>query len=137
MASLKAKQAVNIVQEPAQKDAIVAQYEKPSRDKAVEIYLWLADMYAQEHDIRTAVAYYNKVLQIDPENATAKGQIEKIKKDVAQAAADQKAGTGTPGGGAAGTTGLDFTGKNQTDPVKDAKRPDQQKTDWKRVGGLQ
>jgi len=135
-ASIKAKQAVAIVPEKPQKDAVVAQYEKPMRNKAVETNLWLADQAAKEHDLRTAVGYYLRVLPTAPENATAKEQIEKIKKDVEQAIADRKAGKNTGGGGGGSDSKMDFTGKDQRDPVPGTERPDREQPDWKKKGGL-
>jgi hypothetical protein len=96
-ASLRAKQSVNLVKEPTHKDAIVAQYEKPCRDNAVKLYLAMADELYKRRDIR-CIAYYKRVLAIDPENETAKAELEKINKAIAEAQKANKKGAKGEGG---------------------------------------
>ncbi|MCX5648567.1 MAG: hypothetical protein NTX40_05650, partial [Planctomycetota bacterium] len=56
-ASLRARQSKSYVPQEAQKAAIADQYEIPARDKAIAIYLDLAQIYMSKNDLRAAVAY--------------------------------------------------------------------------------
>jgi tetratricopeptide (TPR) repeat protein len=137
-ASLKAKQAVNLVKEPAHKDAIVAQYENPCRQSAVKLYLSIAEACFKGRDVRMAVAYYRKVLAVDPENQTAKEELEKIRKAVAQAIEDRKKGPRSSGGDddTRDLIGLekDF-GKTGRDDIERDHLTGRDRTDWRKVGG--
>lgn len=81
------------------KAAISDQFEKPNKGKAVEILLGLGDAAATKKDIKSAVAYYKQVLNIDPENATAKDKLKALAEEAARANAKDPKGTGSKGGG--------------------------------------
>jgi len=81
------------------KAAISDQFEKPNKEKAVEILLGLGDAAAAKKDIKGAVAYYKQVLNIDPENATAKDKLKALAEEAARANAKDPKGTGSKGGG--------------------------------------
>ena len=138
-ASLKAKQAVNLVKEPAHKDAIVAQYENPCRQSAVKLYLSIAEACFKGRDVRMAVAYYRKVLAVDPENQTAKEELEKIRKAVAQAIEDRKKGPKSTGGGDddEDLIGIerDWSKIGREEIDRDYSRTGRDRTDWRKVGG--
>lgn len=98
-AAVKAKAGEALVTKGEQKQAIADQYEKPNKEKAVALYLEIADELLAKKDFRGAYATYKQVLVIDPENATAKAAIEKIEKDNKEATT-QKKGRNNQGGGA-------------------------------------
>ena len=96
-ASQKAKQSVAAVKEDTVKAAITTQYEKPSLDKAIAIYLEVADAAMKVKDYKAAEAEFKRVLQLDKDNATAKEGLAKI--DAEKKAAAEAAKKGGPGGG--------------------------------------
>jgi len=98
-AALKAKQAGNLVQESALRDAITQQYHDPSVDKAATIYNELAEYYMQQGDVRKAIAYYRKTLSVDKENETAKTALKDIEAKAKAALAAQQKGPADGGGG--------------------------------------
>jgi tetratricopeptide (TPR) repeat protein len=80
------------------KAAISEQFEKPNKEKAIEILLALGDATAAKKDIKSAVAYYRQVLSIDPENVTAKDKLKALAEEAARANAKDPKGTGSKGG---------------------------------------
>jgi len=94
----KAKAGANIVTKPEQKQAILDQYEKPSRDKAIALLLEVAQFSHEQKDLRTAYATYKQVIQIDAENTQAKEAIAALEKE-AKEAIPRKGSRGTGGGG--------------------------------------
>ncbi|HUX01437.1 MAG: hypothetical protein WBD63_08795 [Phycisphaerae bacterium] len=87
-ASLRARLSRNYVSQETHKAALTDQYEVPMRIKAVTLYLEVAAAYLDRHDLRAAVACYQRVLNIDPQNAEAKQKMEQIAAAVEQAASD-------------------------------------------------
>jgi len=74
----KAQQAKKMVPEAENQNAVTSQYEIPMRNKALEIHLALAEEEMQKRNLKGAIAQYQKILKIDPENAVAKEKLEKI-----------------------------------------------------------
>lgn len=97
-ASLEARKAATSFTKPEQKTAMASQYEKPSMEKAIAIYLELADKALKDKDYKTAIAYYQRVLQLDKENAAAKDGLAKIKQELAAQAEANKKHAGQGGG---------------------------------------
>lgn len=97
-ASLEAKKAATALTKPEQKTAMASQYEKPSMEKAIAIYLELAEKALKDKDYKTAVGYYQRILQLDKENAVAKDGLEKIKQELAAQAEANKKHAGQGGG---------------------------------------
>jgi hypothetical protein len=108
-----------------QKAAVAEKYEKPNRQKAIDMLLELAQAAAEKKDIRGAVALYKQVLQLDPENATAKDALKKLEEEAKTAKTDK--GTGNQGGGE--NRSYDPTKSNQG-----SRTGVDTKTDWKRTG---
>jgi tetratricopeptide (TPR) repeat protein len=77
-ASRKAQDAKKMVSEATYQDAITNQYEIPMRHKALEIHLALAEEEMQKRNLKGAIAQYQQILKIDPENAVAKEELKKI-----------------------------------------------------------
>ncbi len=98
-ASLRAKQAAKAVDEAELKDAITSQFEKPCMAKAIALYLEIADTRLRNRDVRGAVARYQQVLKLDPENEDAKAGLKKIQEAIAQAREQQGGGQVVGGGG--------------------------------------
>jgi len=86
-ASLRARLSRNYVSQEAHKAALTEQYEIPMRTKAIALFLKVAASYLDRHDQRAAVAGYQRVLSIDPENAEAKRKMEEIEAAATQSAA--------------------------------------------------
>jgi len=97
-ASQQARQKKNLIKEADLQAAVTAQYEVPMRDKAVGIYLTLAQEAMDKNDLKAAIEYYQQALKIDPENAVAKEELTKLaelaKQHAAQGAGGQTAGSG-------------------------------------------
>ena len=77
-ASLRARLSRNYVNEEPHKEALTQQYEIPLRAQAVTLYLAVAHAYQEKRDLRAAGACYRRVLNLDPENAEAKNNLETI-----------------------------------------------------------
>lgn len=97
-AALAAKKAIGMVKDEGQKAAIKEQYEDPNNQKAIEILLEIAAAAQEKNDLRTAVAYYKRVLGVDKENAQAKEGLTRMAEQLKQAQADAKK-SGNKGGG--------------------------------------
>jgi hypothetical protein len=78
------------------RQAFLDQYEQPNREKAVAIYLELAQAAQDKKDYATAVKMFQLVLQIDPQNATALAGMKTLSD---MATAKSATGTGAAGGG--------------------------------------
>lgn len=98
-ASQQARQKKDLIKEADLQAAVIAQYEVPMRDKAVGIYLALAQEAMDKNDIKAVIEYYQQALKIDPENAVAKEELEKLAELVKQHAAQGQAGRTTGSGG--------------------------------------
>jgi tetratricopeptide (TPR) repeat protein len=104
-AALKAKQASALLLKKEDKEAFAEQYEKPNREKAIAIWLELADAAMAKKDYKQAMGLYKDVLAVDPKNEAALEGIKKIQTELA-------AGAATKGGSSAG-------GNTDTRDVKD------------------
>ena len=126
-ANLEAKKAENAMTKPEHKAALAAQYEKPALEKAVALYLEFADKAFKDKDFKTAASYYQRVLQLDKENAAAKDGLERIKQQLQNQAEANKRGAGSGG-------------KDENDRVWDPNRKDPARTgrddekDWTKTG---
>jgi len=89
-AALKAKTAINMLKDEEHKQAVAAQYEKPSIQKTTDIYNDLAKEALMQKDYRSAFSLYAQTLKIDPENATAKAGVEQVQKTAEQDAEAQR-----------------------------------------------
>jgi len=98
-ASLRARQSKGYVPQEAQKAAIADQYEIPARDKAIAIYLDLAQIYLSKNDLRAAVAYYQRVLNLDPGNTAATNALKQIEESLRRQAAERNQNPSRTGGG--------------------------------------
>jgi len=98
-ASLRARQSKGYVPQEAQKAAIADQYEIPARDKAIAICLDLAQICMSKNDLRAAVAYYRRVLNLDAENAAAKNALKQIEESLRRQAAERNQNPSRSGGG--------------------------------------
>jgi len=98
-ASLRARQSRGYVPQEAQKAAIADQYEIPARDKAIAIYLDLAQIYLSKNDLRAAVAYYQRVLNLDPGNTAATNALKQIEESLKRQAAERNQNPSRTGGG--------------------------------------
>jgi len=98
-ASLRARQSKGYVPQEAQKAAIADQYEIPARDKAIAIYLDLAQIYMSKNDLRAAVAYYQRVLNLDPGNTAATNALKQIEESLKRQAAERNQNPSRTGGG--------------------------------------
>ena len=116
-AALQAKMAAGRFSKAEEKTPILDTYGKPNIDKAVGIYMDMAAAAEAKKDFRTALAYYKKVLDIDPQNTQAQEAGKKLVADHPELA---KAGKAGPGGGGSG---------NVNDPTA-VPDPSMQKT-WK------
>jgi len=96
-AALAAKKAIGMVKDEGQKAAIKEQYEDPNNQKAIDILLEIAAAAQEKNDLRTAVAYYKRILAVDKENAQAKEGLTRIAEQLKQAQADAKK-SGNKGG---------------------------------------
>ncbi len=134
----RATNSANSVREEDIKTAVLAQFEKPAREHATKLYLQLAQSAMDERDVRSAVGYYRKVLEIDPENETATAQMTKIKEAVAQARGDAEGGLTETGGH--GENERDFSGredhekKGREDTEKDYTKTGRESGGWKKGG---
>jgi len=79
-AALAARRAVNRLREERLKNAVKEQYQRPSEQKAVEVYLELAEKAREEGNVREAVGYYKRVLKIDRDNARAARAVSRLPK---------------------------------------------------------
>jgi len=100
-AALKAKNVGAQFSKAEDKQTILDQFEKPNREKAVQLFLELADAAHQKKDLNSAVSLYKQVLTIDPQNAAATAGLKQID-DEAKAA--KAGGTGPKSSGASGTS---------------------------------
>jgi tetratricopeptide (TPR) repeat protein len=117
-AALQAKMAAGRFSKAEDKTPILDAYGKPNIDKAVGIYMDMAAAAEAKKDFRTALAYYKKVLDIDPQNTQAQDAAKKLLTDHPEA---------MKGGGKAGPVG--GGGDNPNDPTA-VPDPSMQKT-WK------
>ena len=97
LAAMKSKAAEGQFSKAEDKQIIIDQYEKPAREKAIALYLELADMALQKKDVATAVGLYKEVLKIDSENADAKQALKNIQEAMQQNPANS--GPNNAGGG--------------------------------------
>lgn len=97
-AAAAAKKALSLVKTEGQKAALRSQYEEPSRQKAIDIYLGLATSASGKGDLRKAISYYKMILALDPENADAKAALTQLAEQYKQALKDSKP-SGNKGGG--------------------------------------
>ena len=126
-ASLDAKAAAASAKKD-DKAAISEQFEKPNKEKAIEILLALGDAAAGKKDIKSAVAFYKQVLNIDPENVTAKDKLKALAEEAARANAKDTKGTGSKGGS-------DSTNRNDPSKGADGSRTGGQKRPGDYTGG--
>jgi len=103
LATMKAKAAESQFSKAEDKQPIIDLYEKPCREKAVAIYLELADEAKQLNDMRTAVTLYQDILKLDPTNVAAKDALTAIE-EAAKAAAAANNNANQPRGVGGGTT---------------------------------
>lgn len=98
-AALAAKKALNLVKKESHKAAIKKKYEKPNREKAIDIFLELGALAHDKGDLRRAIAYYKRILAIDKQNTQARDGLTKIAKEVqdSKKSAKKKGGKGTGG----------------------------------------
>ena len=89
-AALLAQKAVNSVTKEKLKTGITDQHLTPNRQKSVDLYLELAATARDRNDLRRAVALYNKVLQIDPQNTAAQDALKQIEEQNKQSQEDDK-----------------------------------------------
>jgi tetratricopeptide (TPR) repeat protein len=80
-AALAANRAAATLKED-EKQAFLDQYDKPNRDKAIGIFLELADAAKANRRWQEATGYYNKVLQIDPKNQAAVDGIKAVQTEM-------------------------------------------------------
>jgi tetratricopeptide (TPR) repeat protein len=97
LAAMKSKAAEGQFSKAEDKQIIIDQYEKPAREKAIALYLELADMAMQKQDVTTAVGLYKEVLKVDSENADAKQALKNIQETMQPNPADS--GPNNTGGG--------------------------------------
>jgi hypothetical protein len=95
LAAMKSKAAEGQFSKAEDKQIIIDQYEKPAREKAIALYLELADQAKQKNDMRTAITLYKDILKLDPSNAEAKDALKAIE-ETAKTNANQP---NNPGGG--------------------------------------
>jgi tetratricopeptide (TPR) repeat protein len=95
-AAMQAKAAIAALKED-QRAGLSDQYDKPNRQKAIDIYMELAQAAVDKKDYNRAKSLYLQVLKIDPENTAAKEALKKLEADM-KAAAKEKA-SGSKGGG--------------------------------------
>jgi tetratricopeptide (TPR) repeat protein len=115
-AALKAKQAAALLPKKEEKEAFSEQYEKPNREKAIAIWLELADAAMAKKDYKQAMGLYKDVLAVDSKNEAALEGIKKIQAELA-------AGAATKGGSSAGgnkdTTDVNSWEKDYKTSAKD------------------
>ena len=85
----KARQATQLIKDADLQAAVKDQYELPLLNKAVGIYLTLANEARARGDLRNTVAYYQQTLKLDPENAVAKEELKKLAELVQERAAER------------------------------------------------
>jgi len=95
-AALAARKAVNRLREDRLKQAVREQYQRPNEQKAVDIYLQLAEKARDEGHVREAVGYYKRILKIKGDHARAKEALAEIEKEPRQ---KPRTGSTNPGGG--------------------------------------
>jgi tetratricopeptide (TPR) repeat protein len=107
-----------------EKQSFLDQYDKPNREKAINILLELADAALDKKEYKDAISLYQHVLQMDPKNQQAQAGIKKITEEMKTT----KSGTNNNGGGTTDKTNIkdyqkgykqDYTGTH---------------TDWGRTG---
>ena len=98
-ASLRARQSKGYVPQESQKAAIADLCEIAARDKAVAIYLDLAQIYMSKNDLRAAVAYYQRVLNLNPGNTAATNALKQIEESLKRQAAERNQNPSRTGGG--------------------------------------
>jgi len=103
---LAARKSAKLVKKDEHKAEIKSRFEDPNLRKATDILLRFAAEAEEKGDLRTAVAYYKRVLGMDPDNEQAKAALERI------AAKLKKAAEKT---------------------TKDRKKDDKDKSSWKRI----
>jgi hypothetical protein len=77
-AALAARQGAAQVNLPEQKAAIIEQFEKPNRQRAVGILSEIASIAAQQRDFNRAAALYKRILAVDPEDQAAKDALKVV-----------------------------------------------------------
>jgi tetratricopeptide (TPR) repeat protein len=95
-AAQQAKAAIASLKED-QRAGASEQYDKPNRQKAIDIYMELAQAAMERKDYNRAKALYAQVVKLDPENAAAKEALKKADQDAKAAAKEGK--SGSKGGG--------------------------------------
>jgi len=78
LAVLKALAAENQFHKAEDKQSIIDLYKKPCREKAVALYLDLADQAEQMNDMRSAISLYQEVLKIDSTNVMARDALKAL-----------------------------------------------------------
>ncbi len=97
-ASLAAKKGANRHRDDRLKNAIKEQFQEPNQQKAIDIYLELAMKAQEANDMRRAIGYYRRILQIDKENNQAKEALTQIAKQLKENARTGRGGRSTGGG---------------------------------------
>ncbi len=118
-AALAAKRARLSLSKTAHQAFFAETYEKPNRQKAVDLLLELALQARSEGNLREAVFLYRQVLAADPENAEAKTAMKDLYQQYQQAMRDRATRSRSTGGGEGKT-------KNPWDWDRDA----DYKRDW-------
>ena len=85
-AALAARLGTAQVAKPELKAAVLDQFEKPNKQKAIDLWNELAVAAAEKKDFAKAEAYCKRILAIDPENQPAKDALAAIKVARAEAA---------------------------------------------------
>ncbi len=88
--ALAARKAAKMVKKVEHQAEIKARYEDLNLRKATDILLAFADEAQQQGDLRKAIAYYKRVLSMDPNNPRAKAALERIASTVKRAADQQR-----------------------------------------------
>jgi tetratricopeptide (TPR) repeat protein len=78
------------------RQSFLDQYEKPNRENAIALLQELAAAAMEKKDYHDALALYNNILGIDPQNAAATEAIKKINEEMKTARAN---GSNSTGGG--------------------------------------
>jgi tetratricopeptide (TPR) repeat protein len=86
-----------------EKQPFLDKFEQPNREKAIAIYLELASAAQDKKDYRTALAMFQAVLQIEPQNTSAQAGITNL-------ATLAKTPTGTAAVGTVSPTSTDISG---------------------------
>lgn len=88
--ALAARKAAKMVKKVEHQAEIKAKYEGLNLRKATDILLAFASEAHEQGDLRKAIAYYKRVLGMDPDNPRAKAALERIASTVKRAADQQR-----------------------------------------------